>query len=565
MKIRIAVGQINSWLGDLSTNSQLILQAADKANQAYANILLTPALSLVGNVFSDLNYQESFIESVNLALQKIAKICFERYPNLTVVVGLSHCLHQALIITTDKQNPQNLLNSVAVLQNGKILRIFSEADENFVININGCKIALQIGQQINKNNVNIFSTNISHNTQNISQNADILCILDNDVYVKNKSIKKITNLVENYQNNQNLPIVYVNAVGATDGFIFDGNSLAINKSGKIIAEGKAFDSDFFSVDFINSDLYNNANIFDDFQKSQDNKKNGFILEAEIWNALVLGIRDYVRKNKFQNGVVLGLSGGIDSALVMALAVDALGAENVAALVMPSPYTAEMSINDAHQLVKNLGVTKCYDVPIAPSMQMFAEMLSPIFTISGIAAENIQARTRGNLLMAYSNQTGALVLTTGNKSESAVGYSTLYGDMAGGLAVINDVYKTMVYRLAMYRNAIADSEIIPKNIIVRPPSAELKPNQTDQDNLPPYDILDAILESYIEKKWSPNQIIAELNLSAEVVEKVITLLHRAEYKRQQAAVGLNISSRSLNLSTQWNFLNSKAIRYEENLF
>lgn len=537
MKIRIAVGQINSWTADLTTNSQLILQAADKANQANANLLLTPALSMVGCVLSDINYQESFIQSVNLALNKIAKICHERYPNLTLVVGLSHCLHQALLFANNRQH--NLLNSAAVLQNGKIVRIFSETDENFAININGCKVALQIGKQINNN---------------IS--ADLLCLLDNSVYVQNKSKQKIANLVENVEQH-NLPIVYVNAVGANDGYIFDGNSLAINKLGKVIAKAKSFDSDFFCVDFINSDLYNNNFV--------SNTETKFELESEIWNALVLGIRDYVRKNRFQNGVALGLSGGIDSALVMTLAVDALGAENVAALVMPSPYTAQMSIDDAHQLAKNLGVTKCYDVPIEPSMEMFAKMLSPIFEISGVAAENIQARTRGNLLMAYSNQSGALVLTTGNKSESAVGYCTLYGDMAGGLAVINDVYKTMVYRLANYKNEISAREIIPKNIIVRPPSAELKPNQKDQDSLPNYDILDAILESYIEKSWSPNRIISELNLSAEIVEKVIILLHRSEYKRKQAAVGLNISSRSLNLKSQWDFLTGKAIRYEENLY
>ena len=369
MKIRIAIGQINSCCGDLATNSQLILQAADKANLANANLLLTPALSLVGSVCSDLNYQESFVQSVNLALEKIAKICYERYPHLTLVVGLSHCLHQALLIADN--HPHNLVSSAAVLQNGKIVRIFSQTDENFAINIDGCKIALQIGQRRPKN-----------------LQADLLCLLDNAVYVQNKSKQKIANLVENVnlQMQNPLPIVYVNAVGATDGYIFDGNSLAINKLGKVISKAKSFDSDFFCVDFINSDLYSNSSSSNSSNNGNANisneKESKFALEAEIWNALVLGIRDYVRKNKFQNGVVLGLSGGIDSALVMTLAVDALGAENVAALVMPSPYTAQMSIDDAHQLAKNLGVSKCYDVPISPSMETFAKMLSPIFEISG---------------------------------------------------------------------------------------------------------------------------------------------------------------------------------------
>jgi len=263
------------------------------------------------------------------------------------------------------------------------------------------------------------------------------------------------------------------------------------------------------------------------------------LLPDLWHALVLGVRDYIGKNGFP-GVLLGLSGGIDSALTLAVAVDALGAENVRAVMMPSPYTAQMSLDDSRAMIAALGVR--YDeIPIAPAMQTYDALLAPMFT--GLPAdtteENIQARIRGNILMALSNKTGALVLTTGNKSEMAVGYCTLYGDMAGGFAVIKDVYKTLVYQLSRYRNTL--SAVIPENIIVRPPSAELKPDQTDQDSLPPYDILDAIVRAYMEEDRSPREIIAA-GLPEGAVRRVVRLLRISEHKRRQAPVGIRITPR-----------------------
>ena len=267
------------------------------------------------------------------------------------------------------------------------------------------------------------------------------------------------------------------------------------------------------------------------------------LEAEAYRALVLGVHDYIGKSGFA-GVIIGLSGGIDSALTLCVAVDALGADKVRAVMMPSPYTAQMSLDDSRAMIAALGVR--YDeIPIAPAMETYRTMLDPLFV--GMAAdtteENIQARIRGNLLMALSNKTGALVLTTGNKSEMAVGYCTLYGDMAGGFAVIKDVYKTLVYRLARYRNTLCDSgaPVIPENIIVRPPSAELKPDQTDQDSLPPYEVLDAIVRAYMEEDRSPREIIAA-GLPEADVRRVVRLLRLAEYKRRQSPVGIRITPR-----------------------
>jgi NAD+ synthase/NAD+ synthase (glutamine-hydrolysing) len=263
------------------------------------------------------------------------------------------------------------------------------------------------------------------------------------------------------------------------------------------------------------------------------------LEAEAYQALVLGVRDYIGKSGFK-GAIIGLSGGIDSALTLCVAVDALGADKVHAVMMPSPYTAQMSLDDSREMICKLGVR--YDeIAISSAMQTYDAMLAPLF--AGLPAdtteENIQARIRGNILMALSNKTGALVLTTGNKSEMAVGYCTLYGDMAGGFAVIKDVYKTLVYRLSRYRNTL--SAVIPENIIVRPPSAELKPDQTDQDSLPPYEILDAIVRAYMEEDRSPREIIAA-GLPEEAVRRVVRLLRISEHKRRQAPVGIRITPR-----------------------
>ena len=340
-----------------------------------------------------------------------------------------------------------------------------------------------------------------------------------------------------------IPAIYCNLVGGQDELVFDGSSFALDAQQNCRMRLPQFAEALGIVDFAAGSL------------RSDDMVNELSVEAEAYQALVLGVRDYIGKSGFK-GAIIGFSGGIDSALTLCVAVDALGAEKVRAVMMPSPYTAQMSLDDSRAMIKTLGVH--YDeIPISPAMQIYQTMLDPLF--AGLPAdtteENIQARIRGNLLMALSNKTGALVLTTGNKSEMAVGYCTLYGDMAGGFAVIKDVYKTLVYRLSRYRNSI--SAVIPENIIVRPPSAELKPDQTDQDSLPPYDVLDAIVRAYMEEDRSPREIIAA-GLPEEAVRRVVRLLRIAEYKRRQSPVGIRITPRGFGKDWRYPITN----RYQD---
>jgi NAD+ synthetase len=335
-----------------------------------------------------------------------------------------------------------------------------------------------------------------------------------------------------------MPIVYVNQVGGNDELVFDGNSVVFDKNGNILAQAKDFEEDLLVVDLNESKIEN--------QKSKIVPRSGI---ASIHAALVLGLRDYTRKCGFKK-VVLGLSGGIDSAVVAALAVDALGAENVMGVSLPSRYSSDHSKSDAHILAERLGIP-FHTVPIELPHTAMEQALAPLFagTKEGLAEENIQARLRGNVLMALSNKFGHMLLTTGNKSEVAVGYCTLYGDMCGGLAVISDVPKMMVYDLARYINADWQQRgktpregPIPESTITKPPSAELRPNQKDQDSLPPYDILDDIIERYVEQEKSVADIIAE-GFAPEVVAKVVRLIDISEYKRKQMAPGLKVTSRA----------------------
>ena len=324
-----------------------------------------------------------------------------------------------------------------------------------------------------------------------------------------------------------LPVLYANLVGGQDELVFDGASFALDGQGRLTHQLPQFVEALEIVEYVDGRL-----------------RPGTVapsrpLEAEVYEALVLGVRDYLGKNGFP-GALIGLSGGIDSALTLAIAVDALGADRVRAVMMPSPYTAQISLDDAREMARTLGVR--YDeIPIAAAMQTFAAMLEKEFAGKPADAteENLQARIRGMLLMALSNKYGAIVLTTGNKSEMAVGYATLYGDMAGGFAVIKDLYKTMVYRLARYRNSL--SPVIPQRILTRAPSAELKPDQTDQDTLPPYEVLDAIIEAYMERDLSPRQIVA-LGYAEDDVRRTVAMLKRSEYKRRQAPVGIRVTKR-----------------------
>ena len=324
-----------------------------------------------------------------------------------------------------------------------------------------------------------------------------------------------------------LPMLYCNLVGGQDELVFDGGSFALQASGELVWQAARFVPGFDCVEWRDGRWQPGA------------VAPALSVEEAVYAALVTGVRDYLGKNGFP-GAIIGLSGGIDSALTLAIAVDALGAERVRAVMMPSPYTAQMSLDDSREMVRRLGVR--YDeIPIEPAMQVFTGLLEPQF--AGLPAdtteENLQSRIRGMLLMALSNKTGAIVLTTGNKSEMATGYATLYGDMAGGFAVLKDSYKTLVYRLSAWRNA--RGAVIPQNIIDRPPSAELKPDQKDQDSLPPYEMLDAIIEAYMERDESPREIIAR-GYPENEVRRAVGMLRRNEYKRRQSPVGVRITPR-----------------------
>ncbi|MBS0554114.1 MAG: NAD+ synthase, partial [Proteobacteria bacterium] len=324
-----------------------------------------------------------------------------------------------------------------------------------------------------------------------------------------------------------LPILYCNMVGGQDELVFDGGSFAVDADGALAYQSASFEERLDIVRFENG------------RWNSEVQELARPLEEDAYEALKCGVRDYLAKNRFP-GAIIGLSGGIDSALTLAVAVDALGADRVRAVMMPSPYTAQMSLDDSREMVRRLGVR--YDeIPIEPAMKVFGELLAPQFAglPEDTTEENLQSRIRGMILMALSNKTGAIVLTTGNKSEMATGYATLYGDMAGGFAVLKDLYKTFVYRLSNWRNSV--SPVIPQNIIDRPPSAELKPGQTDQDSLPPYEVLDAIIEAYMERDESPRQIIAAGFPEADV-RRTVAMLKRNEYKRRQAPVGIRVTQR-----------------------
>jgi len=330
-----------------------------------------------------------------------------------------------------------------------------------------------------------------------------------------------------------IPVIYLNLVGGQDELVFDGASFALDASGKVTAEAPEFSETLMSVELARSATGLKAN---------GSRESTLSDEAAVYQAMVMGVRDYITKNRFA-GAVIGLSGGIDSALTLAIAADALGAENVTAISMPSRYTADMSIDDALEQARNMGC-ECHVVSIEPNVDAFNESLAPVFAgrAADVTEENIQARCRGILLMAYSNKTGRMVLTTGNKSEMAVGYATLYGDMAGGFAPLKDCPKTLVFRLSRWRNAQAEQPVIPPRVIERPPSAELRPDQKDTDSLPPYEVLDPILEGYVECDRSPQEIAAE-GFDLETVKRVARMVDRNEYKRRQAAPGVRITERA----------------------
>ena len=520
---KIALVQMNPMLGDLAGNAQLIHKAAQDALKQGAKLVVTPELALTGYPPEDLLLRPAFIEKAQQQLDLLMKE-LGQYSGLTVVVG------------HPKKTPAGLHNYASVLQNGKVIagyakqelpnhevfdevRYFVPGKEACVFECEGIRYGVILCED---------AWHAGPAKQAHSAGAQVLLVPNASPYHLKKEALRIDVLRAHIAQTK-MPLVYVNAVGGQDELVFDGGSFALNADGEVVMVMPQFKVDLGIVSVSSSG-----------QLEQGLISPPQSLEAQAYQAVVLGVRDYVTKNHFP-GVIIGLSGGVDSALVLAIAVDALGADKVRAVMMASRYTADISWIDASELAKNLGVQ--YDeIPISGPVDALEESLAAQFKGLKLDAteENIQARVRGTLLMALSNKTGRLVLTTGNKSEMAVGYCTLYGDMAGGFAVLKDIAKTLVYRLCEYRNSI--KPVIPERILTRAPSAELRPDQTDQDSLPSYAVLDGIVERYMEQNQSIAQIVAA-GFDPESVEKVTRLIKLNEYKRRQAPPGVRVTTRA----------------------
>jgi NAD+ synthase (glutamine-hydrolysing) len=519
--VRVAVAQINCTVGDFEGNSRRILDMAARASGVGARLLLTPELSLSGYPPEDLLLRRAFYEVADAALAQLAAKLLQ-FPELHVVVG------HPLAREGQRYNAASLLAGGRVhgtyckhdLPNYDVFdeqRYFTPDNRPLVFDIGGTR----------------FGVNICEDTwfryapeAARAAGAQVLLILNGSPYHVGKQSQRLEVMRENVTP-FGLSLVYANLAGGQDELVFDGASFALDAHGQLTHLAPQFDEALLIVDCV-----------DGVPQPGERADLGSI-EKQAYGALKLGVRDYLGKNGFP-GAIIGLSGGIDSALVLAVAVDALGADKVRTVMMPSQYTAEISWVDARAMAANLGVR--YDeIPIKPTFDAFLSSLAGEFRglAWDTAEENIQARIRGTLLMALSNKFGSIVLTTGNKSEMAVGYCTLYGDMAGGFAVIKDIRKMLVYALARYRNTI--EPVIPERIIVRAPSAELRPNQTDRDSLPPYEVLDAIIERYMELGETVTEIIAA-GFSEADVRLVVRLIRVNEYKRRQAPVGIRITHR-----------------------
>lgn len=536
--MKIALIQKNYTVGDLEGNAQKIVAASHTAANQAVDLIVTSELSLVGYPPKDLLLNSSFIWRAQRVLVDLAEKLKETPP---VIVG------------TALSNPSSigkpLFNAAVLLSNGKIThqwhkilipsydvfdeeRYFESGKENNPLTLNGKTIGVSICEDMW--NDDMFWQRRRYSTDPIEKLArrgsGVIINISASPFAIGKQTLRESMLCATAKK-YTVPTVYVNQVGGNDDLVFDGRSCVIAKDGRLIARANAFEEDVLIVDL----------------NSTKNRisPDDFTAESEAYRALVLGTRDYVEKTGFQKGII-GLSGGVDSSLTAAVVSAALGNENVLGVLMPSPYTSTESISDAQTVAKNLGI-KTMTVPINGMMDAYHQALAEIFKEypQDVTEENIQARIRGNILMALSNKLGAMVLSTGNKSEMAVGYCTLYGDMSGGLAVLADVPKTLVYKLAKYLNK--QKEVIPQSVIAKAPSAELRLKQTDQDTLPPYDVLDTILARLIEEYASIDELIHE-GFDRSMVKRVYQLVEAAEFKRKQSAPGIKITDRAFG--TGW---------------
>lgn len=517
--MKIAVSQFNPIVGDFDANAEKIIEMAENAKTQGANLLVTPAMSLSGYPFHDLLWHQDFAQRTQQAIEKIKQL-----RDIAVIIGLPYqenavFYHVAMVI----ENGQILaIHKKSVLSSHHPLneyRYFSQGNEATVLTYQNHRFALLIEEEL-QNAQQLALIRQQGAQAVISMHASPFYP---DVYKERMQQAQQTAL----------PVIYANLCGGSNEWVFDGTSFATDAQGKITFQA-AFCQE--SLDFV---VWEEEKGFSGSLKPIPQS-----FEAQSYTAIVMSLRDYIQRCGFQR-VCLGLSGGMDSALVLALAVDAIGAEHCEVLLMPSQYTAQLSNTAATQMAEHLGV-RYESIPISPIFDSFKNALSHRFAglTEDVTEENLQARIRGTLLMALSNKIGALLLTTGNKSEVAMGYATLYGDMNGGFAPIKDLFKTQVYAVARWLNRERQDEIIPQSIIDRPPSAELHPNQTDQDSLPEYAVLDAMLQALMEENISANTLI-QRGFSADEVQKTVRLLRISEYKRQQGAIGPIISRRAFD--------------------
>ena len=531
--MKIALGQINPTVGDFSGNATKIIDFSRRAQAAGAGLIVFPELSVCGYPPRDLVERPSFVTHNREAAERIAA----QTKGIAVICGL--------VTPADSDAGKSVMNSAALLMDGKIaflqskmllptydvfdeMRNFAPARKQELFPFCGNRMALTICEDAWNDKQfwvkRLYTVDPVEALIQAGANF-VLNISASPFWIGKRELRR--DMLASIARQHNVPVVLVNQVGGNDSLVFDGSSLVLNREGNVIAQGRSFEEDliYFDSQTLTGEMHE--------QVAGD--------EASAYSALVLGTRDYIQKCGFQKAIV-GLSGGIDSALTAVIAADAVGAENVIGVGMPGPYSSPGSIADARALARNLGI-RFELLSINPAYEAYRQILSGVFAglPQDVTEENIQSRARGAVLMALSNKFGAIVLSTGNKSELGVGYCTLYGDMVGGLAVISDVPKTLVYRLSAYVNS--RRPVIPQASLEKAPSAELRPDQKDSDSLPPYEILDAILEDYIEDSQSAEQIAADRKFDIELVKRVIRMVDRAEYKRQQAAPGLKISPKA----------------------
>lgn len=532
MSLRIALAQINLLVGDIAGNADRILAFSRRArDEQGARAVVFPELTLTGYPPEDLLLRPDFLEEVERQLARLQN----EIQGVDLIIGYPRSLHG------------RLYNAAGVIREGKLVadyfkaelpnysvfdekRYFAAGSESCVVEIGGVPVGLTICEDI-------WGAEPARRAKQAG--ASLLLNLNASPYQLWKGKERVMVAAERAKENK-LPMIYVNLVGGQDELVFDGGSFVVDDAGSITQRSAFFSESLEIVEFDEDACPRPGEI-----------NNCPDEEQAVYEALVLGVRDYVNKTGFK-GVVLGLSGGIDSALTLAIAVDALGADQVEVVLMPSRYTADMSNEDALKQAQRLGV-KYSIIPIEKAFQAFLGMLEEEFAglPMDVTEENIQARCRGIILMAISNKSGRMLLTTGNKSEMSVGYATLYGDMAGGFAPLKDVFKTMVYRLARWRNRFGEN--IPERVIERPPSAELRLDQQDTDSLPPYDILDAVLERYVEQDLSIREIVAA-GFDQPLVERIVRMVDRNEYKRRQAPPGIKVSRRAYGRDRRYPIVN-----------